>query len=97
MRARHRHGSEKRRFDLRVGGEWRRGLSGLEEERRMEVGAVKEVGQRREVGDRLTSGGNPTRPPELHRSGTAKNKTREASSADKTTYTKALHTQVVVQ
>lgn len=37
-----------------------------EEARRMEVGAVKEVGQRREVGDRLTSGGNPTRPSELH-------------------------------
>lgn len=43
-------------------------LSGVkeEEECRMEVGAVKEVGQRRELGDRLTSGGNPTRPSELH-------------------------------
>lgn len=73
-------------------------LSGVEEEEsRMEVGAVKEVGQRRELGDRLTSGGNPTRPSELHRSSTAKNKTREASSADKTTYTQLLHTQVVEQ
>ena len=68
-----------------MGGEWRRRFSGLEEEEviKMEVGAVKEVGQSREAGDRLTSGGNLTRPPELHRSGTAKNKTREASPADK--------------
>ena len=47
------------------------------------------------VGDSLTWGGNPTRPSELH--STAKNKTREASFADKTTYTQTLYTQVVVQ
>lgn len=53
------------------------GLSVLEEEeRRIEVGAAKEVGWRREVGDRLTSRGNPTRLSELHCSSAAKNKTR---------------------
>lgn len=50
----------------------------------------------REVGDRLASGGNPTRPSELQQSRTAKNNTRQASSADKTTNTQA-HTQVVAQ
>lgn len=42
-------------FDLRMGGEEDGGGA-----------AVKEVGQRREDGDRLTSGGNLTRPSELH-------------------------------
>ena len=56
-----------------------------------------EVSQREEAGDRLTSRGNPTRPLELHSNSSAKNKIREASSADKTTYTQALHTEVVGQ
>lgn len=49
-----------------MGGEWRGGLTGVEEEERgMEVGAVKAVGQRREAGDRPALRGNPTEPSEL--------------------------------
>lgn len=86
-------GPEKRSCDWRMGGEWMKWCRGGGGWR----WGGSEGGQRREAGDRLTSGGNPTRPSELHWSSTAKNKTREASSADKTTYTQLRHTQVVVQ